>query len=620
MKPNRKSGRKWGAFLASVGLLTVGLYTSAGATQVGTIDNGYPGDTEAQAQMLHELGLFQGTDQGFQLDKPMTRAQAAVMLVRLLGEEQTALSTPNSHPFTDVPPWADAYIGWLYQNGLTKGMSDTTYGSNRRVTCRQYSTFLTRASRSTDMYLVIPDTEIDACDAVGFVRGDAVSLSTRLLGMYDEKDDNTDGVSVAQRLREKGVFTVEQLKAAAWDVLPREYENANARRSTLRADGEWTISCILAGVPVLRGEQDNFNFLPEQELTQQIYCYSNQDDGYTLYRVDPETLATTELVHYPTDRSVDILGNAGDIDYLSVRNFDDDTSLLLAVTGTEAKPLEGFAPGYQTIYHANGSKELSPAHWMAFDTDKGIAVLDATGARVLSGTKGTVCALLNDCLITQEITPEQTTLFCWSLTGELENSLTVENQMTLPEESQSDTDYLDYWLETNAPQIRSQGKANTPEAGLIWGYAGLYRVQDGTLTPLTARSVQDCKIDPADDSIVAIVSEPNKRVSYHGGGIENPAGDAVVRIQPDGTETVLLSDTPAHGLTFDRISYANQGEVRVVYRFFMGMSDQWSYEYAIEDGRPRPLIHEMGNGFSGYSEEECAKEQARLDAIYVAES
>ena len=65
---------------------------AAGAADVGTIDNGYPGDTEAQAQMLCDLGLFRGTENGFELEKPMTRAEAAAMLTRFLGAEQEALA------------------------------------------------------------------------------------------------------------------------------------------------------------------------------------------------------------------------------------------------------------------------------------------------------------------------------------------------------------------------------------------------------------------------------------------------------------------------------------------------------------------------------------------------
>ena len=57
----------------------------------------------------------------------MTRSEAAVMLVRLLGKEDEALAQSPSHPFTDVPQWASPYVGWLWTNGLAKGVSATTF-------------------------------------------------------------------------------------------------------------------------------------------------------------------------------------------------------------------------------------------------------------------------------------------------------------------------------------------------------------------------------------------------------------------------------------------------------------------------------------------------------------
>ena len=134
-------------------------------------------DTEAQAQMLYDLGLFKGTDKGFALEKSMTRAEASVMLTRLLGAEKTALAGNWKHPFTDVPQWADKYVGWLYQNGLTKGVSATLYGSQRNVTCGQYCIFLTRAHLDADSYqgtAFVDNDEVRQTDEEGFIRGDAV--------------------------------------------------------------------------------------------------------------------------------------------------------------------------------------------------------------------------------------------------------------------------------------------------------------------------------------------------------------------------------------------------------------------------------------------------------------
>ena len=55
----------------------------------------------------------------------------------------------------------------------------------------------------------------------------------------------------------------------------------------------------------------------------------------------------------------------------------------------------------------------------------------------------------------------------------------------------------------------------------------------------------------------------------------------------------------------------------MVYTYVMGMSDTYRYEYAVENGKLRALVHTPGMGYSGYTEEECAAEQARLDALGV---
>ena len=88
----------------------------------------------------------------------------------------------------------------------------------------------------------------------------------------------------------------------------------------------------------------------------------------------------------------------------------------------------------------------------------------------------------------------------------------------------------------------------------------------------------------------------------------------MVRLRRDGTEDVLLSNTPAHGLTLTHITGVEDGVVRVVYTTIYGMTDIHSWEYAVEGGKLRALEHEPGKGFTGYTPEEAAIEQARLDA------
>ncbi len=97
------------------------------------------------ADALHQLGLFQGTNQGYDLDRKSTRIEGLVMLVRLMGEEDAAKAYTGKHPFQDVPAWADRYVAYAYDKGYTNGSSATTFGPSDLMTGNQYLTFLLRA-------------------------------------------------------------------------------------------------------------------------------------------------------------------------------------------------------------------------------------------------------------------------------------------------------------------------------------------------------------------------------------------------------------------------------------------------------------------------------------------
>lgn len=100
---------------------------------------------EAYADALKEMGLFLGTDMGYELDRAATRVEGVVMLVRLLGEEDAALSYTGSHPFRDVPAWAERYVAYAYHQGYTKGVSGDEFAPGMEIDAAQYLTFLLRA-------------------------------------------------------------------------------------------------------------------------------------------------------------------------------------------------------------------------------------------------------------------------------------------------------------------------------------------------------------------------------------------------------------------------------------------------------------------------------------------
>ncbi|NLD87238.1 MAG: hypothetical protein GX633_03155, partial [Clostridiales bacterium] len=76
----------------------------------GTTNIAYTPKYTKYADALKAMGLFRGTNSGYELDRAATRVEAIVMLIRILGEENNALSFKGTHPFTDVPSWANCYV------------------------------------------------------------------------------------------------------------------------------------------------------------------------------------------------------------------------------------------------------------------------------------------------------------------------------------------------------------------------------------------------------------------------------------------------------------------------------------------------------------------------------
>ena len=100
---------------------------------------------EHLADDLKDLGLFRGTDIGYELDRAPNRDEALVMLIRLLGLEDAALSGDYENPFDDVPDWFAPYAGYAYEFGLTDGISATQFGPKLVCTSQMYVTYVLRA-------------------------------------------------------------------------------------------------------------------------------------------------------------------------------------------------------------------------------------------------------------------------------------------------------------------------------------------------------------------------------------------------------------------------------------------------------------------------------------------
>ena len=102
-------------------------------------------DFEDVADELNALGLFKGTDDGYDLDRAPTRIEGLVMLLRMLGLEEDALACEAENPFTDVSGWQTPYVAYAYASGLTNGTTDTTYSPGAVCNAQMYVTFVLRA-------------------------------------------------------------------------------------------------------------------------------------------------------------------------------------------------------------------------------------------------------------------------------------------------------------------------------------------------------------------------------------------------------------------------------------------------------------------------------------------
>lgn len=202
--------------------LTIFLFCIAAFVPVTAADRPV---AEKQAVALKQMGLFKGvSDTDFALDRAPTRTEALVMLIRVLGKESEALGGEWKHPFTDVAPWADRYVGYAYENGLTKGVSATEFG-NGDANADMYITFVLRALGYDDSkgdfvwnaakplaksVGILPDS----IDTANFLRADVVQVSWSALTA--KLKDNTK--TLGEKLAQAGVYSAAQYDDARQTV------------------------------------------------------------------------------------------------------------------------------------------------------------------------------------------------------------------------------------------------------------------------------------------------------------------------------------------------------------------------------------------------------------------
>lgn len=187
--------------------------------------DGYSPRYEADAELLASMGIFRGSDLGFELERAPTRQEALIMLLRLLGEEDEALAYTGTSPFTDLTGWLDGrkYIHYGSAMGYTNGIDAVTFNQYGAASRHVYLTYVLRAlgyddrsgdfvwnTTSDDLAVEIglmTAKELKAMEESGFYRDHVALISKNALTAMLKDGSMTLG----ERLVESGDLTWDDL-------------------------------------------------------------------------------------------------------------------------------------------------------------------------------------------------------------------------------------------------------------------------------------------------------------------------------------------------------------------------------------------------------------------------
>lgn len=193
------------------------------------------------ADSLHEMGLFQGTQNGYDLDRTPTRAEAAVMLVRLLGKEAEAKTLTYTAPFTDLKGWEKPYVQYLYSNGLANGTNRTIFNPTGKCTAQMYAVFLLRALGYSDTADFSYANAIETAREQGiydtgiintqnFLRDDAAAASYTVLSVSPK---NSEGTLLDQLVSENAITEADAKRYQSLFSSYAQYREATAGMDAL---------------------------------------------------------------------------------------------------------------------------------------------------------------------------------------------------------------------------------------------------------------------------------------------------------------------------------------------------------------------------------------------------
>ncbi len=211
-----------------------------------------PDITEEQAaERLYYLGLLSGvgTVDGkihFALSNPLTKLEAIIMVIRLMGIETEVLESNYGHPFTDVPGWGSAYVGYFWETGLLLGENSSQFSPDMVVPSTVFMNYMlnvlgyvSNGSNYTLADAALIGQRIGICEKVlpSITRGQAIMM------MYRTLDTTTAGTehTLSFSLVEEGILDYKDVQFLLWN------ENNEEAEAYIQAEGYSLVKTMADG-------------------------------------------------------------------------------------------------------------------------------------------------------------------------------------------------------------------------------------------------------------------------------------------------------------------------------------------------------------------------------------
>lgn len=219
-----------------------------------------PEVTEQEAaQRLSYLGLLSGSGWkdgkiDFELERNLTKLETLILTVRMLGVETEVLENPAEHPYTDVPEWGSAYVGYFYENGVFAEEGPAEFLPDNNVSSEEFLTFMLYAlgyTAQVEQYNPalsgVSGLRAGICTELkeSITRGDAVMMMFRTLNATMNGSDKL----LSQVLLEAESLSYQDVQFLLWEmdksVVDAYIATCGYTTEKILPDGKYTI--VLAG-------------------------------------------------------------------------------------------------------------------------------------------------------------------------------------------------------------------------------------------------------------------------------------------------------------------------------------------------------------------------------------